>query len=223
MISVLTLVKNREPHLGNLVEGLRRAVPAPAELVIVDMSDNAIARPQCKFPVTVIRLDASGLPLAKARNLAALHASSDRLLFLDVDCIPASALCSMMSEALSKNDALICAEVLYLEADDVGEIWTEAELQVKATRHPSGISRTVVSDRRQMPAYSGRWRSVSGAPPFKGSAASTKNSRATERRIPISALPPAKLGWSFCFSAAQAPSISITDSPILHFSISVTS
>jgi glycosyltransferase involved in cell wall biosynthesis len=34
-VSVLTLVKNREPHLARLIEGLRRSEKRPAELIIV--------------------------------------------------------------------------------------------------------------------------------------------------------------------------------------------
>ncbi|WP_210179654.1 glycosyltransferase family 2 protein [Bosea sp. PAMC 26642] len=137
MISVLTLVKNRESHLCNLMEGLRRSVPAPAELVIVDMSDTPIARPECDFPVSVLRLDVPGLPLARARNLAAAHARSDRFLFLDVDCIPAAGLCGAMNSSLLQNDALICAEVLYLGAGGVGESWTETGLRATGMRHPA--------------------------------------------------------------------------------------
>lgn len=137
MISVLTLVKNRESHLRRLVEGLERSVERPAELVIVDMSDTPIACPVTGFPTVMIRHETSGLPLAQARNLAARRATSPRLLFLDVDCIPSRSLSGVMDDALSQQDALICAEILYLGPDDLGDgPWNEEALVQAGVRHP---------------------------------------------------------------------------------------
>lgn len=137
MISVLTLVKNREVHLLHLVEGLHRSAMAPAELVIVDMSDLPVAQPRCDFPVTIIRHEVEGLPLAQARNLAAARAHSEQLLFLDVDCIPAGRLLGVMNAALREHDALICAKVLYLGANDIGENWDESALLAAGQPHPA--------------------------------------------------------------------------------------
>lgn len=138
MISVLTLVKNREAHLRNLVEGLRRSTVAPAELVIVDMSDTPVALPDADFPIKLVRLATNGLPLAKARNLAAADASSQFLLFLDVDCIPGPGLISTMTDALKHRDALICAEILYLtEGDTDGGRWSDASLSAAGVPHPA--------------------------------------------------------------------------------------
>ena len=137
MISVLTLVKNREVHLHHLVEGLRRSTMAPAELVIVDMSDTAVARPVADFPIVLLRLQSDGLPLARARNLAAARAREDRLLFLDVDCIPGSDLVAAMTNALDERDALICAEVCYLAADDTKDgRWSDVSLRSAGEPHP---------------------------------------------------------------------------------------
>lgn len=136
-VSVLTLVKNRERHLRRLIEGLRRSTTPTRELVIVDMSDRPIALdPVSEFPVTVVRLETPGLPLAQARNLAARHAGGSHLLFLDVDCIPMAGLVDSIDDALGATDALICAEVLYLAADAVADDWTEAGLKAVAATHP---------------------------------------------------------------------------------------
>lgn len=137
MISVLTLVKNREEHLLNLVEGLRRSAVAPAELVIVDMSATPVARPAADFPITLVRLETSALPLARARNLAAAHARADRLLFLDVDCIPGGDLIAVMADALDNRDALICAEVRYLAGADTKDgDWSDVSLREAGLPHP---------------------------------------------------------------------------------------
>lgn len=136
VISVLTLVKNRELHLRRLVEGLERSTLVPAELVIVDMSDRAIDPFACACPVDIVRLETAGLPLARARNLAAARARGEHLLFLDVDCIPSATLLTRMSEVLANRDALVCAEVRYLGGDAIRDGWTEYELFGCGRPHP---------------------------------------------------------------------------------------
>jgi GT2 family glycosyltransferase len=137
MISILTLVKNREDHLRRLIEGLERSAVLPAELIIVDMSDVAIIPPSVSFPLKLHRLEGAGLPLAAARNLAASQADSEHLLFLDVDCIPSRELVACMDEALARHDGLICTEVLYLGPGDVGAgDWLESALVASGKRHP---------------------------------------------------------------------------------------
>jgi len=137
-LSVLTLVKNRSRHLDRLIEGLNRSETAPLELIVVDMSDAPVAPVETEAcPTTVLRLITDALPLAAARNLAARHARGDRLLFLDVDCIPAAGLTGRMNSALQAEDALICAEVRYLPADAVTDDWTESALGVVARPHPA--------------------------------------------------------------------------------------
>lgn len=137
MISVLTIVRNRAGHLAQLVEGLRRSICPPAELIVIDMaSDRPIALSDTDFPVHVLRLATEHLPLAEARNLAARHASSDNLLFLDVDCIPMRALVGTMDKALERTDALICAEIRYLGPDDARARWNEADLAARGKPHP---------------------------------------------------------------------------------------
>ena len=136
MISVLTLVKNRQLHLHRLVEGLQRSLVTPAELVIVDMSDVAINAPDTGFPVKVVRLETGILHLSAARNLAASHAMSKALLFLDVDCIPTAALLGEMMRALLNRDALICADVRYLADGAVRDCWIEEDLVASSIPHP---------------------------------------------------------------------------------------
>ncbi|MFN3473038.1 MAG: glycosyltransferase family 2 protein [Blastomonas sp.] len=137
MISVLTIVRNRAGHLAQLVEGLRRSSQPPAELVVVDMaSDTPVEIGDTSFPVHVKRLATERLPLAEARNLAARHASSENLLFLDVDCIPMRALIGAIDQALEHSDALICAEVLYLGPDDARGQWDEVDLASRGKPHP---------------------------------------------------------------------------------------
>lgn len=136
-LSVLTIVKNRPGHLAELIEGLRRSAVAPCELIIVDMgSDPPVAAAEAPFAIHIISLAGDGLPLAAARNAAARAAISDRLLFLDVDCIPMRDLVGEMHRRLCEHDALICAEAFYLGPSQASGSWTEQALRRSAMPHP---------------------------------------------------------------------------------------
>lgn len=136
-LSVLTIVKDRPLHLAQLVEGLRRSAVQPDELIIVDMASSPPIRTgQAPFPIQILRLDRPGLPLAAARNAAAWAAGGDKLLFLDVDCIPMRALAGSMIECLALHDALVCAEIRYLGPDDARGEWREDDLLSRAQGHP---------------------------------------------------------------------------------------
>lgn len=123
--------------MAQLVEGLRRSADLPCELIIVDMGSDPPIKPlDATFPVHVIHLDCGGLPLAAARNAAAKAAISERLLFLDVDCIPMRDLVGAISRVLQERDALLCAEARYLGPADARHDWDEEELKLSAARHP---------------------------------------------------------------------------------------
>lgn len=145
--SVLTIVRNRSAHFDALVEGLRRSSRPPAELVVVDMSDIALPRPPTDFPVTLVRLQTEGLPLATARNRAVAASTGDRLIFLDVDCIPLHACLATLDDVLRERDALLCADIRYLGAGDARGLWREDDLLAAGVAHPvrdfppSGIRR----------------------------------------------------------------------------------
>ena len=136
-LSALTLVRNRQAHLDRLVEGLMLSASPPDELIVVDMSDAPVRLPPLGFPVRVERLAGDALPLAAARNLAAALASGDNLLFLDVDCIVSSSVCSRMQALLAEHDAVVCPEVLYLPAGAVrpGPL-SETDLNAAGRPHP---------------------------------------------------------------------------------------
>lgn len=135
-ISVLTIVRNREAHLTQLLEGLRRSDCQPDEVIIVDMGDEPLTSGEMPFPVVVDRMDGRGLPLAKARNRAAELARQDLLLFLDVDCIPLRACVGGMREALRGVQGVVCAEVRYLGPNDARGAWCESDLLIRGLPHP---------------------------------------------------------------------------------------
>ena len=87
-VSVCTLARGRAAHLANMVTGLVESRHQPAELVIAVLQAEPYTLRSTPFPVRQIVLGDDGLSLAKARNAAAVAASGDLLVFLDVDCIP---------------------------------------------------------------------------------------------------------------------------------------
>ena len=135
-LSVLTLVRNRTEHLVNLLEGVARSAMQPDEIIVVDMSDTPV-RLEGQHPlVRFERLETDGLPLAQARNHAAACAKGERLVFLDVDCIPMRDCLGMLSDAIGAHDRLVCAEVRYLGPGDASGAWDEATLLAKGEVHP---------------------------------------------------------------------------------------
>ncbi|MEO5901826.1 MAG: glycosyltransferase [Ilumatobacteraceae bacterium] len=120
MISVVTIVHDRPEQLTHLIRGLLRCTPLPDELVVVDMGSTpqvgelvqglASAHLRC----TTVRIDDGDgrLPLARARNVGGATARGDRLVFLDVDCIPAPDLVG--SYRAAPHSSLVCAPVRYL-------------------------------------------------------------------------------------------------------------
>lgn len=135
-LSVLTIVRNRTAHLVNLLEGVRRSPTQPDELIVVDMSDAPVRLSGLQPYVRIERFETSGLPLAMARNRAAACATGERLIFLDVDCIPMGECIARLSAAIDETDGLVCAEVRYLGPGDAMEGWDEASLIAKGKSHP---------------------------------------------------------------------------------------
>lgn len=113
-LSVCTLAHGREGHLTNLVKGLQASDQQPDELVIAVMQLERYTLPETTFPVRQIMLGGNSIPLAKARNTAACEAKGEKLVFLDVDCIPAPKLISDYDRALSHLDGVLMGEVGYL-------------------------------------------------------------------------------------------------------------
>ena len=61
----------------------------------------------------------------------------EMLMFLDVDCIAMRHCISLLAQALSMHDALLCADVRYLGPDDARASWEEAALLTAGRPHPA--------------------------------------------------------------------------------------
>lgn len=115
MISVCTLVRGRTAQLANLLSGLAAQTRKPDELVVAYMQDHAPeGLPDPGVPVRNVFVPGDPMPLAEARNAAAATARGDRLIFLDVDCIPSPTLVERYAGALDTAPGVYLGEVRYL-------------------------------------------------------------------------------------------------------------
>ena len=115
MISVCTLVRGRTAQLANLLSGIAAQTRKPDELVIAYMQDAAPAGlPDPGVPVRNVFVPGDPMPLAEARNAAAATARGERLIFLDVDCVPSPTLVERYAQALDAAPAVYLGEVRYL-------------------------------------------------------------------------------------------------------------
>ena len=102
--SVLIITGGRDQHLARVLAGLEISVPAPNDVVVVFMNQPAGAVPESTLEVVTGHVsDPDGLPLAAARNRAAALAQGEVLVFLDVDCIPASGTVGELSHEVRRH------------------------------------------------------------------------------------------------------------------------
>ncbi|MGF1494949.1 MAG: glycosyltransferase family 2 protein [Microcoleaceae cyanobacterium] len=137
-VSVLTLVRNRETHLNNLIEGLCHTIQLPDELVIVRMNESPKPFLDLPFDCRQITLSTNvALPLAKARNRAAQAAKGDFLIFLDVDCIPGQSCINEYLKAHAlKPQAVLMGAVYYLHRP-LPPKWIMGQLRKQSSPHPA--------------------------------------------------------------------------------------
>ncbi|MEP1214869.1 MAG: glycosyltransferase [Marinobacter sp.] len=139
--SVLTLVRGRQAHLDALVEGLTHQTRRDFELVVASMQpEPPRVSERVPFSVSVVEVPGARLPLAAARNAAAANARTERLIFLDVDCIPSPTLVENFVEQLDASGRCLLGEVRYLPGTlPQGYIAsaTFSELAMHARQHPA--------------------------------------------------------------------------------------
>ena len=138
-ISLLTIVRGRRRHLENLLLGVSRLAIRPREVVVVFMNESVPAdlpNPGCRLRTATLRDPDHQLPLAKARNRAAALACCERLVFLDVDCIPGPGFLPAMVRPLLRSEALVMGNPFYLPAGAAASGWTFRSLETKGAVHP---------------------------------------------------------------------------------------
>lgn len=86
------------------------------------MQDDPYDLPETPFPIRQHVLGTGSLTLSAARNRAALEAANERLVFLDIDCIPDPDLVADYDSRMDNADGILMGEMLYLPkgATDAG-------------------------------------------------------------------------------------------------------
>ncbi len=147
MLSVITIVRNRNRPLQLLLAGLDRQPDLSIfEVVVVDAGGTE--RPDCvvrRFPdldVTIQPMQSkaeSMFPYAKARNVGAAAARGEVLLFLDADTIPAVGTIKAFANALSPKEAILTGEVCYLPPLPPNDVYPSSDhaLRELARPHPA--------------------------------------------------------------------------------------
>ncbi|MGB6151344.1 MAG: glycosyltransferase [Pricia sp.] len=121
--SVIITHYQREKNLLNTLNGLRQQTRPPYEVIIVEMGDGLELDDNYPFLLEVIDFNRSWdfIPLAAARNLGAECSRTEQLIFLDVDCIPASTFCEKIFHASATKDALVMGSPRYLLRGDLAK------------------------------------------------------------------------------------------------------
>ena len=134
---LITIVAGRHAHLRRQQEGIAAGTLQPDVRVVVAMraAEAQSYRRLCGGTAEVVALPGRGscLPLARARNAGAQRAlarGAERLVFLDVDCIPSPALVARYVE-VATDDAVSCGTVGYLAPDP------PEDFAVAAIPHPA--------------------------------------------------------------------------------------
>jgi len=140
-LAVVVIAAGRADHLARTLSGLDRQAGRPDEVIVVDMRPQQSIADVVPDSARCLPLAASqddDLPLAAARNAGAAATDADRIVFLDVDCVPARGLIARYDEVLADEpDALACGPVRYLRRG-----WVEAI----GTADPSDDALTAASD-----------------------------------------------------------------------------
>lgn len=140
-VTVCTLVRGRRDHLANLITGLNRQSVRPSELVIAYMQNTPHqALPETPYAVKSLLVPGQRLPLAAARNRAAMVANGRVLIFLDVDCIPGPDLVHSYVDAVARTGGCVMGETRYLGPGAGEGRWRFDDLWSEGERHPARMS-----------------------------------------------------------------------------------
>jgi GT2 family glycosyltransferase len=142
-VSILTLVRNRNALLANLLGGLAAQTVAAHELIVVRAGgeDPALVLEGAPLATEVVEVDCPDdrIPYSPCRNAAAEAASGDVIVFMDADCIPSATFVERIGAALSEEDALAIGDVIYLPPGATEGAWDEEALRRAGKPHPRRV------------------------------------------------------------------------------------
>lgn len=145
-LAVVTIVRGRHGHLRLQRRGLAAGTVLPDSHVVVSMGDPVadtwedLLDPRVDV-VSVPVAEGEPLPLARARNLGVERAwttGADRVVLLDVDCVPGPDLVPGYVDALERRpDAVLCGPVAYLPPPADGGGYRLEDVPHLADPHPA--------------------------------------------------------------------------------------
>lgn len=137
-LAVVTIVRGRLEHLA-VQQAALRAQPTPYQRVVVQMGGPDVRPALVGDDVELVVLpdDAGPMPLAAARNAGVAAATTDRLLLLDVDCVPSPTLLERCGGALDRVGGVVAGPVGYLPAAAKEGRPTPERLARLARPHPA--------------------------------------------------------------------------------------
>ena len=134
----MTIVRGRQAHLDNQRTGLAESELQPDEWIVIGMGQDVQLSPLPCVRLVTDRVDYDGenLPLAEARNRAAEICSNEKMVFLDVDCIPSKQMLTFFDQVLTESPQLWMGNALYLTSDATAGQWQIEDLKQDAVQHP---------------------------------------------------------------------------------------
>jgi GT2 family glycosyltransferase len=125
VLTVVTLVKDRNEMLGTFLRGFAAQTDRSFEIVVVDAGGREdpkdIVRRFPQLRVITHRLSAGGprtstdsIAYSRARNAGAAAGVGEHIVFCDADTIPSARFVAALRQALDRHRALCTVEVLYL-------------------------------------------------------------------------------------------------------------
>ena len=124
MLTVVTLVKDRNDMLHTFLRGFTTQSDGRFEIVVVDVGGREdpwdIVGTFPQLPVITHRMErhrstsVDTIPYSAARNAGAAAGAGEHVVFCDADTIPSSGFVGALHEALDARRALCTVEVLYL-------------------------------------------------------------------------------------------------------------
>jgi len=125
VLTVVTLVKDRNDMLGTFLRGFTTQSDGRFEIVVVDVGGSEdpwdIVETFPQLPVITHRMErdrwsrfADTIPYSAARNAGAADGAGEHVVFCDADTIPSTGFVGALHDALDGRQALCTVEVLYL-------------------------------------------------------------------------------------------------------------
>ncbi len=147
---MVIVAAGRHVHLVRVLDALRCQTRPPDDIVVVELGQPGDLHRHVQPPARLVAhppaYEGGPLALAGGRNTAAAATRAQRLVFLDVDCIPSSDLVERYDDVLlAAPGAIACGPVRYLRQhwhrQLAGQAPSSEELEARSDHHPARPAR----------------------------------------------------------------------------------